>query len=254
MLSSYTYIGKNHLHFEEIDSTNVYATLFLAKSSPIEGTVISADYQNAGKGQFDRNWISDKGKNTIMSIILYPQFISAADQAYLNILISVSLITWLKQFNDHFKIKWPNDLFYKTQKIGGILIQNQISGSNLKSSIIGIGINVNQDNFPETLRQPATSLKNILNQELDLKILQIELCQFIENNYNKYKNQQISKPELLNLYNENLFGKESEVLIQYPDGISKIAVIKGLDPLGRLILKNDVDTISLIHGMATVQY
>ena len=111
--------------------------------------MVSVDYQYAGKGQGDHQWHSRPGENLLMSLLLFPAFLSASDQFYLSRVASLALIDTLKTLKLAPLIKWPNDILVNRRKLAGILIENGITGNKLSHSIIGIGMNLNQTEFPD---------------------------------------------------------------------------------------------------------
>jgi BirA family transcriptional regulator, biotin operon repressor / biotin---[acetyl-CoA-carboxylase] ligase len=254
MLSSYKQIGQNHLHFEELDSTNVYAADLLAKTNPIDGTVISADFQTAGKGQYDRKWLSNKGENIIMSIILLPDFLKASQQIYLNIVITLGINDYLKDINSEFSIKWPNDIYHQDCKIAGILIQNQLQGESIKSSIIGIGLNLNQTLFDPLLKNP-TSLKKITELPFNPLSEMKKLWFKIEQRYNILANG-CHFSALKNDFEMNMYGINKNVKYRlYPDSKSESGIIKGINEVGKLIVINEQNQeIQLVHGEVELNY
>ena len=148
------------LQLQEIDSTNNYAHNWIANNEPIDGTVIIADHQTAGRGQFGNIWKTRAGQNLTFSIIYLPKFLLAKDAFYLNMSISLGISNGLKQYFPALdvKIKWPNDIYIGDKKVAGILIENSISGNYLKSSIVGIGLNVLQTEFDPKLPNPTSLL------------------------------------------------------------------------------------------------
>lgn len=187
------FIGQRLVKLPEIDSTNNYLKKLLSNSKPLaEGTVIMADHQFAGRGQQNNVWESEKGKNLTISILLRPSLLKIQQQFYLNKVVSLGINDCLTAIiGEHCKIKWPNDVYYKDQKLGGVLIENQTQGNVLKASIIGIGINVNQQNFGAGT-QRASSLSKILQRDYQLNDLLIQLCKSIENRYLQLKANQYS--------------------------------------------------------------
>ena len=166
-------IGSKILHFSEIDSTMDYCKK-LALSGEPEGTIVSAEFQNTGRGRFSRKWISPYGENIQMSILLKPK---SKHLPYLNMAASLAICETteiITKATAH--IKWPNDVQVNNKKLAGILIESSISGNQVDYSILGIGLNVNMDiqNHPD-INQIATSLKNINDNPVDkntvLKIL-----------------------------------------------------------------------------------
>jgi BirA family transcriptional regulator, biotin operon repressor / biotin---[acetyl-CoA-carboxylase] ligase len=255
MLSSNKiYIGHNHIHLAEIDSTNVFAQEFIAKNNPIEGMVISADFQTAGKGQFDRKWVSNKGENIMMSIILTPNFLDISKQALLNIAISLGILDYFNSKVDSgFRLKWPNDIYYEDKKLGGILIQNQILGLNLKYSIVGIGLNINQKSFSGGASNPI-SLNQITEQYYDLEREMNLIWHYLNLRYDQLKDRSQHMP-LLRSYNQNLYHFNKEVsLINEEQGSERVKIL-GIDLLGRLNVKRvNGATSALEHGNCTIIY
>ncbi len=177
------FIGKNLIDLEKVDSTNNHAKNLLLKEKPAEGTLIVAKEQYSGRGQMGNEWKTESGSNLTLSIILYPDFLEADKQFFLNMAISLGVKDFCETIlNDEVKIKWPNDIYYHDSKLGGILIENTINGSRISSSVIGIGINVNQKKFDPSLSNP-TSLYLISNEEYKLPDLVEQLCSFIEKYY-----------------------------------------------------------------------
>lgn len=181
------FVGQNIVKLKEIDSTNNYLKHLLSNCEPLqEGTVIMADTQFAGRGQRGNVWLSEAGKNLTISILLKPVFLAASQQFELTKVISLGVTDCLtKLLGEDCKVKWPNDIYVKDQKIGGILIENTLKGAFLKDSVVGIGLNVNQNIFADGLK--ATSVANILQIEYHLNQLLSELCYYIEGRYLQLK-------------------------------------------------------------------
>jgi BirA family transcriptional regulator, biotin operon repressor / biotin---[acetyl-CoA-carboxylase] ligase len=254
MLPSYKQIGQNHIHFNEIDSTNTFAVELLSKTNPIDGTVISADFQSNGKGQYDRIWHSNHGENIIMSIILFPDFLPAYSQTYLSLSIALGIHDYLSSFDTNFFIKWPNDLYYKDNKISGILIQNQLQGQMIKSSVVGIGLNLNQLNFTD-INANITSLKNITSIDFDIEVEMKKLWQNIGDRYNHLA--AMTDFNLLkNEYESKMYciGKKVKFKALHDENWH-IANIIGIDDNGRLsvALMNGLNQ-KLVHGEVMVDY
>ena len=139
-----------------------------------------AESQYAGRGQQQNRWHSEDGKNLTFSILLNPAFLPLAQQFDLTRAVSLGIINALTPLlGDQLKIKWPNDIYYADGKLGGILIENIVQGSQIKNSIIGIGLNINQAVFPLDVPNPV-SLRQILRKDYDLKILLSDICKNIE--------------------------------------------------------------------------
>ena len=175
------FIGQNLVILTEVDSTNNFLKQSLANSTPLpEGTVIMAESQYAGRGQQQNHWHSEPGKNLTFSMLLKPSFLGITKQFDLNVAISVGIIKALeKHLGPKVKVKWPNDIYYDNSKLGGVLIENMVQGSTIKNAIVGIGLNVNQEKFSPDAPN-ATSVKQILQKDYELKALLAEICSEIE--------------------------------------------------------------------------
>ena len=180
------------MSLKEVDSTNNYLKNLASNSKPlIEGTVIMAEDQYAGRGQHQNGWHTEKGKNLTFSILLKPTFLPLADQFDLTRAVSIGVYDALEPLlGEKLKIKWPNDIYYGDSKLGGMLIENMVQGSFIKNSIIGIGLNINQETFPAHLPN-AISLKQILHQDYDLKNILSDICRHTEAWYLNLKAQNV---------------------------------------------------------------
>ena len=175
------FVGQNLITIKQVDSTNNFLKNSLSNSKPLpEGTVIMAESQFAGRGQQQNRWHSEPGKNLTFSLLLKPVFLPLSQQFELTRAVSLGIINALEPLlGNNLKIKWPNDIYYSDKKLGGILIENLVQGEQIKNSVIGIGLNINQDTFPLDLPH-AVSLKQILHKDYDLKFLLSEICKNIE--------------------------------------------------------------------------
>jgi len=233
-ISNTLFMGKVLIRYNSLKSTNLEAQNLLAAGSQIEGTVIVASVQTEGKGQRSNTWHSPANTNLLSSFIIFPKFLLPRQQFMLNIITSLAMVDLLESLGIRkAHIKWPNDIYCEKLKIAGILIQNNISAQAIQSSIIGIGLNVNQADFDSKLPNP-TSLKRILKQDLDLDFVLKQLCFFLEKRYLQLKN--TSHALLCQQYTERLFrlGKVATYLI---DEKPVAGIIEGIDPLGKLIVR-----------------
>ncbi len=154
------------IHIDETDSTNRW----LREQGGEEDVVVWADYQTAGKGQGTNTWESERGKNLTFSVLLHPQDVPANKQFSISMQVSLALCEALGQHIGDLSIKWPNDIYWRNAKIAGILIEHRISGSLIRDSIIGIGLNVNQRHFISDAPNPV-SLWQICEQDTDREML-----------------------------------------------------------------------------------
>lgn len=217
---SSAFVGQNILIYKEITSTNDLMKQLVANSKPLtEGTVIMAEHQTAGKGQQQNGWHSEAGKNLTFSLLLFPQFLLPDQSFDLITAISLGVIKPLQKIlGKDVRIKWPNDIYYGQKKLGGILIGNSVVGQTIKHSVIGIGININQENFPAHLPNPV-SLIQILQKKSALKEVLSQICAGLEVYYLKLKNGKSA--EIKQEYLDNLYGLGQEMDFKAQDGIFK---------------------------------
>lgn len=153
------------IRLEEIDSTNRYLKNYREEGDE-EMIVAVADYQAAGKGQGTHTWESEKGKNLLFSIKVYPHWIPVRRQFVLSMAGALAVKDALDSYVENITLKWPNDVYWNDKKISGTLIENTIDSKGIKSCVFGIGLNVNQLVFHSDAPNPV-SLAQILGHEVD---------------------------------------------------------------------------------------
>ena len=238
------FIGQNHIELPFIDSTNTYASELLQKGDVIEGTTVFTFDQRLGRGQRGNHWHSKAHQNLTLSIILKPAFLPINKQFELNKVVSLGLRDFIHaQLRTYqllqCKIKWPNDIYVNDKKIGGILIENILKGNQIAYSIIGMGININQENFDESIPNPV-SLKLLTGIQYNLKAMVEELCLYIEKRYLCLSNNNIENLNtdyLSFLYRYNFFSTYEYY------GTKIIAKIIGVEDGGKLILEKENGTL-----------
>jgi BirA family biotin operon repressor/biotin-[acetyl-CoA-carboxylase] ligase len=168
------------IKLDAIDSTNSFLKE-LAQTTTLESyTVVVTKEQKNGRGQQAQKWISEPFKNLTTSVYISNIDLEINKQKYLNFAISLAIFDALSIHKiKNLSIKWPNDILSVNKKICGILIENTIKGSKIQSAIVGIGLNVHQEKFPDSLKN-ATSLKNMTNKEFDLDLLLVEIIEKIQ--------------------------------------------------------------------------
>lgn len=231
------FVGQIFFTLKEVDSTNNYIKKLLSNSTPlIDGTVIMAENQFAGRGQQQNKWFTEQGKNLTFSIYLKPEFLPLTDQFALTMAASLGVFDALfPLLGDGLKIKWPNDIYYHDQKLGGILIENIVQGMDIKGTIIGIGLNINQEKFPDYLPK-AISLKQILRQDYDLKTILTDICGRIEKNYSLLKAG--NKSIVRNQYLDRLYCKDEVRFYKTAEGVIE-GNIKTVREDGLLVINNN---------------
>ena len=178
-------------------------------------------------------WESEDGKNLLFSIALDMSFLKAENQFLLTQIVSVTMINVLKKYlpEESLSIKWPNDIYFNDKKIAGILIKNEIRGMMMGTSIIGIGLNVNQTSFDENLPNPI-SMKMITGNDFELE----ELLSAISYQLSTVNSQQST----VNSYTDKLYRYKQWAFYEH-EGQVKEMMITGYDQFGRLILKEKND-------------
>lgn len=227
-------------HFKNIDSTNSYLQNLLDNGEDVIDNVVAADFQTSGKGQGKNIWQSEYGKNLLFSIALDMSFLKAEDQFFLTQIVSVSMVEVLKKYlpEESLFIKWPNDIYFNDKKIAGILIKNEIKGMMMGTSIIGIGLNVNQTSFDENLPNPI-SMKMITGKDYDLDEILFAVYKSLSHRVTESPSGSNTSFVIQN-YNKHLFRYNQWALYEH-EGELKEMMIVGYDRFGRLILKEKND-------------
>ncbi len=228
-------IGKHFTELLSVSSTNIYAADKLKANLAAHGDAFFAHHQTSGKGQRGKQWNDEPGKNIILSIILDTSFLSTLQQFPFNAMIAVTVQEFFSKYaSDETKIKWPNDLYWRDRKAGGILIENIIKGKHWQYAIVGVGININQTSFPKQLINPV-SLKQITGKNFDTITLAKELCTYLEKNYQLLKKGKAKK--IIETYNKHLY-KRNEIVRLKKKNAAFNCTIKSVNENGELIVAN----------------
>lgn len=222
---------------QETDSTNRYLTQLCDEqgSSLAEMTTIAADFQTAGKGQRGNHWEAEPGENLLFSIVLYPTFLEAKNQFAISQLAALALKDTMEGFTPNISIKWSNDLYWKDCKMGGILIEHDLQGNMLKRSIIGIGLNINQETFHSDAPNPV-SLRQITGHQYHRSPILDHFMEHLSFSYRNLQDKGEDYRQLLNeRYNESLF-RRLEWHRYVDEHGSFEALLLRTEPDGRLVL------------------
>lgn len=240
-------IGHPFFELGEVDSSNNYAMRQMQAHLAVHGFTWFAHYQNAGKGQRGKQWNAEPGQNIMMSCVIEPSTLSIDNQFILNGAVALACHDLIKKYAiEKTSIKWPNDIYWGDRKAGGILIENVLNGDHWKYSIVGIGININQTLFPETLKN-AVSLKQITGKTFDVIELARELCNLLETRWQQVLN--CLETYLLNEYCEHLYKLNEEVVFKDTATLFT-ATVKGVDYKGKLLLETD----GIIKPYTTIEW
>lgn len=222
------------IHIKKTKSTNSYLKERLLVQDMEEGSVIYADYQTEGRGQVGNKWESEAGRNLLFSMVIYPNMVKATDQFIISQLVSLAIKDYLSKRIDDVSIKWPNDIYWKDKKIGGMLIENVLLGDTIKQSIIGVGLNINQIKFKSDAPNPV-SLRQINDgRECDRTAILQLITYYIQAYYSDVKKGETD--EIIKRYKESLFRRQGYHL--YFDGNNYFpARIKDVETNGAIILE-----------------
>lgn len=244
--------GQNILFFDKIDSTNIKAKT-LSKEGIEEGTIVIAEEQNAGRGRLDRAFYAPKGMGLWFSLILRPKF-KITEASKCTLLAAVAVARALLEIGITPKIKWPNDIVHKNKKLVGILTELVVNDDGAYSVIIGIGINVNflKEDFPEDIRDIATSLAIIKGEDIDrIKFLQRVLF-FLEKLYNKAQSEGFD--DILDLWRKFSITLNKNIrVINAGDGEEIIGRAVDIDGDGALLVETDGEIIRVLAGDVSVR-
>ncbi len=248
---STSWIGHSFVFLEEVDSTNSYAKV--ADSSIVsEGSVILAEAQTAGHGQYRRKWETRAGKNLTFSLVLNPK---NPDRLTILTLACASAIYDLVQKlipSAGVALKWPNDVLIDGKKTAGILTETVFNGNELEKVIVGIGLNVNQVSFEDELRDKATSLAESAGKVSSREQILAELLSRIEYNYQRWVMRDV---ELIREINTKIIGFGDWVSLEV-DGMQLPDVYKflGMNEFGSLqVLNKDLEVNTFSYEQVRVK-
>ena len=206
----------------------------LKEASATHGWAFFAHNQYAGKGQQGKKWISAPGENIVISVIFDTSNLPLTLQPLFNMMIAVACHRFLSNYTgaDETFIKWPNDIYWRDRKAGGILIESVIKGNIWQYAVAGIGINVNQTQFPDLSKRPV-SIKQITGKEHIPVQLAKELCDCINESYEQL--QQSEFDIIHNYYNRHLFKKNELVKFRQEQTFFE-CVVEGVNQKGELLV------------------
>jgi BirA family biotin operon repressor/biotin-[acetyl-CoA-carboxylase] ligase len=221
---------------DTVDSTNNYAMDRINDGLAKHGMVWFAREQTAGKGQRGRQWAAESGKSITMSLVLEPAQLKMTNQFHLSTVVALACFEFLTGYAGvEVKIKWPNDLYWRDRKAGGILIENKLQGKDWKWAVVGIGININETVFDKNLTN-AVSLTQITGKTFNAVLLAKELHAMI-----MAKLADPASPEMrLQQYNSHLY-KVNQLVSLKKAGVQFDTVIKEVSAGGKLITVDAIE-------------
>lgn len=235
--------GRQVVYFEETDSTNNQAKR-LAEAGAVHGTLVVAEQQSAGKGRRGKSWSSPPGTGIFMSLVLKPELKPECASmltlvAALSVSRAVEEVTGLKPM-----IKWPNDLVVNKKKVTGILTEMSAEPGKIQYIVVGIGINVNMEEFPEEIRKTATSLRLEAGHAISREELTAVFLKYFEEDFGSFEKTSDLRL-LLEEYNKRLINRDNMVKILDPAGEYKGKAL-GINERGGLMVERDNHDIEVI--------
>lgn len=238
-------LGRPVLYLPSTTSTNDWVSAYPVQKLE-HGSLVITDNQTNGKGQYERQWESEIGKNITCSLVLHPE-----RSAGIHLLTMIVALSCLETFQDYTEIdgaiKWPNDIILGSRKIGGILMETTFLGSKLNSVIIGLGLNINQKKFPGPFENEPTSLAaTIGHTNFSREEILAQCCLYLERRVKRWEAFDENQPKEVN---EQLigYGEWTRISINGEYHESPYKVI-GIDGDGSLcLLNNDLEIVTFTH-------
>jgi BirA family biotin operon repressor/biotin-[acetyl-CoA-carboxylase] ligase len=240
--------GKRVFHLETTESTNSYAASILADGIH-EGTVVMAEEQTAGRGRSGRIWSSEKGKNLTFSIILRPK-VPPASIGVISLYAALAVAEAIRDITGKpAHCKWPNDVLIDGRKLCGILSETSIEGGMLTSVIVGIGLNVNQTEFPPAIQPAPTSLRLAAGKSFDRVGVLSSVLDRLEKRYADLQSQRFA--EIIRAWESMAAMMGSEIRVATHDGVLE-GVARGIAEDGGLIVRTNGTDRKVLAGDITI--
>ena len=224
-----SFFSKNQFKLNEIDSTNKFLIDLDKIKHFKEPVVVTAEFQTRGKGRKTNSWESNRSENLLISI-LFKHKLNIEKQFLFSATVSLSILELISEFtNEKVYIKWPNDILISDRKVAGFIIENLLQKNIIHTSVVGIGININQRSFNK-YNPEATSLSIITNSEYNILLIKDKFLKILEKNYKKMDVSFIKK------YNKYLFMKNNYMSFKINNKITKAKIVS-VNKNGVLLLK-----------------
>jgi BirA family transcriptional regulator, biotin operon repressor / biotin---[acetyl-CoA-carboxylase] ligase len=232
-------IGHAFIELESVDSTNNYAMARAAEGSASHGTLYFAYEQWAGKGQRGRTWTSTPGENIVLSAVIEPVALTFSQAFALSACVALACHDLFSRYAgvSATRIKWPNDIYWNDRKAGGILIENHFKGDRWLFAIAGMGININQVEFPPAARPPV-SLRQITGRRYNAVELARELGSCLENRFTGFEAGGV--PAMVDAYNAVLYRRGQEVRLKKDNAVFSTRVER-VSMQGELLTRDVLD-------------
>ena len=218
--------------FDTLGSSNDEA----CKPQYVEGDIILAQCQTAGRGQRGHTWESREGENLTFSLLLEPLFLSPSEQFLISECVALGMCDALLHYGIEAQIKWTNDIYIGDRKLAGILIEHKLQGSALARTVAGIGLNVNQKAFSDDLPNPI-SMAQATGREFDREEVLQTVATSLMARYEQLR--EGGAKELQADYHQRLYRLGQEHCYALPDGSRFRGIIRGVEPTGALRIENE---------------
>lgn len=218
--------------FDILGSSNDEA----CKPQYVEGDIILAQRQTAGRGQRGHTWESREGENLTFSLLLEPQFLPPSEQFLISECVALGVCDALLHYGIEAQIKWTNDIYVGDKKLAGILIEHKLQGSALARTVAGIGLNVNQKAFSDDLPNPI-SMAQATGREFDREQVLQTVATSLMARYEQLR--EGGAKELQADYHQRLYRLDQEHCYALPDGSRFRGIIRGVEPTGALRIENE---------------
>ncbi len=230
------FTGRQLVWLPACPSTNTVAQQLQRENRASDGCTVITGHQTAGRGQRGNQWEAAAHENLTLSVVWHTTFLAVAEQFLLSQAVALAALDWARRWlgasaGPSLRVKWPNDLYVGNQKLGGILIENTLSGPKIQCSIVGIGLNVNQQAFAVAT---ATSLSQLTGRAYDLAEAAARLLECLEARYLQLRAGRVSQLRQDYLAALYRYRQPHQFLV---DGQEATGEIVGVEADGRLAVQ-----------------
>ena len=237
--------GRNLRCFAQIESTNLTAGMLGGEGAP-NGTLVTADKQTGGRGRRGRTWESPAGKNLYFSLLLKPD-LSLEKASMLTLLMAVSVARAVEETGKKCAgIKWPNDILIHGKKVCGILTELKVENARIGHVIIGVGINVKDQEFEGELVEKASTLERECGVNIDRALLLAKIMNYFEKDMELFLEKGDLEP-FMEYYHEHLLNKDAYVRVLDPQNPFE-GIARGITPTGELLVEKEDQTLEAVYA------
>lgn len=230
-------IGTPFIELQQVESTNNYAMGMVHARMAQHGLCVFAHHQTRGKGQRNRQWHSGAGQNIVLSVVVTPFGLTPAQQFAFSMATALGVYRFFNHYaGSDTAIKWPNDLYWRDRKAGGILIENVIQGHQWPWAVVGMGININQTRFP-LLDHRAVSLKQITGKDFEPLTLAMELAAQLQTVYHQLET---TPQSIAPAYHQVLYRRGLPTAFRQGNRVFE-GVVTGVAPTGELLVQTTLE-------------